>query len=299
MTIRQIGRAIIDGRPTVLLREDGRLFDLSFKRLPTSGAPCDVLRFALADDLRADNPLPADVINHELPLSAMLDLLSPLTCQSKLICIGTNYTDHMVEMGITETPRFPYAFLKPWTTIAVPGVVVRLPGQSKMVDWEAELGVVIGHKAKSVAASSALSYVAAYAPINDVSARDWLDDRPSVGVDWVMQKGFDGFTPLGPWLTLASSIPDPQELRIECHLNTKLVQRSSTANMVFSVAKIIEHLSAIMTLLPGDVIATGTPAGVGYAKSPRMFIRDNDIVSVTVGSLGELRTRFVAENGTK
>jgi 2-keto-4-pentenoate hydratase/2-oxohepta-3-ene-1,7-dioic acid hydratase in catechol pathway len=221
--------------------------------------------------------------------------LAPVERPLHLLCIGTNYRDHIAEMGISTNPGFPYAFLKPLTTIAPPAGPVMLPAVSSMVDWEAELGVVIGRRARQVAVETALEHVAGYMPVNDVSARDWVENRPNLGIDWVMQKGSDGFTPMGPWVTLARHVPDPQALAVKCLVNGEVMQDSSTANMLFSVAEIIAHVSRFMTLSPGDVIATGTPAGVGFGMKPRRFIADGDLVTVSVGSLGELNTRFVAE----
>lgn len=228
----------------------------------------------------------------EVPYEAFL---APVVRPLHLLCIGTNYRDHIAEMGIPTTPEYPYAFLKPLTTIAAPSGPVMLPNLSKMVDWEAELGVVIGRTARRVALKDALAHVAGYVPLNDVSARDWVENRPNLGIDWVMQKASDGFTPMGPWVTLAGHVADPQALPVQCRLNGQVMQDSSTANMLFSVAEIIAHVSKFMTLSAGDVIATGTPAGVGFGMKPRRFISDGDVVTVSIGDLGDLRTRFVAE----
>ena len=289
--IVQIGRAMIAGEPIALLRRAGRIETLS----SIIGSRGDRLEPLFANWPHVAATLTAAGPGQEVREDALGELLAPLDAPSKLVCIGTNYHDHVAEMGVTDLPKYPYALFKPATTIAPPGGPVTLPSMSRMVDWEAELGVVIGRRARHVRAGDALAYVAAYLPLNDVSARDWLDEQPSLGVDWVMQKAHDGFTPMGPWLTLAASIADPQQLPIRTLLNGTVVQDSSTANMIFPVAEIIAHLSAIMTLNPGDVIATGTPAGVGFARQPRLFIADGDVVTVDLGPLGALATRFVAE----
>ena len=297
MTTR-IGRALVDGTATALLGVDDQVFRLS-DVLP--GAPG--VGDGLLDPLVASWGDFADKLAGIAPSVAPLaadrigPYLAPLVSPPHLICIGTNYRDHIAEMRVPVDPQFPYAFLKPRTTIAPPAGPVSLPAMSAMVDWEAELGVVIGKTARHVPTGDALGCVAGYLPLNDVSARDWIESRPSLGIDWVMQKGHDDFTPLGPWITLAAAVPDPQALPVECRLNGEVVQNSSTADMLFSVAEIIVHLSAIMTLSPGDIIATGTPAGVGYGRTPRLFLKDGDVVTVSLGLLGAFETRFVGHDG--
>ena len=286
----QIGRAMVDGTPTALLRRGGRIETLQ----SVLGLSQDRLEPLFADWAMTSATLGTAAPGKEVMEEAIGAFLPPLEAVPKLICIGTNYHDHIAEMGVVELPQYPYAFFKPNTTIAPPAGPVAIPAMSKMVDWEAELGVVIARPARHVPVADALGYVAAYLPLNDVSARDWLENRPAVGVDWVMMKAHDGFTPMGPWLTLAAGIPDPQALPIRALLNGVVMQDSSTKNMVFSVAEIVAHLSSIMTLMPGDIIATGTPAGVGFARKPRLFIADGDVVTVDLGPLGKMETRFVA-----
>ncbi len=293
----RLGRARVDGRATALVELSGAAYALA-GLLP--GAPgvddgeLDPL-FArwnsYADRIAALDPsgkVPVEVAPHAF--------LAPVERPRHVIAIGTNYRDHIEEMGIPSDPVFPYAFLKPTTTIAPPAGPVTLPAVSAMVDWEAELGVVIGRTTRNVPEADALGVVAGYLPLNDVSARDWVEDRPSLGIDWIMQKAHDGFTPLGPWVTLASGVADPQALSVQCLINGELVQNSSTANMVFSVAAIISHLSRFMTLSAGDVIATGTPAGVGFGRKPRRFIAAGDVVTVALGELGSFDTHFVASD---
>ena len=220
-----------------------------------------------------------------------LQWLAPLLYPRKLICIGTNYQDHIAEMGITQRPRYPYSFLKPPTTTLIgSGTPVHLPEQAKLVDWEAELAVVIGQRAHHVRGEDAIACVAGYSLLNDVSAQDWIAEAPSVGIDWVMQKAFDGFAPMGPLITPAAFVPDPQHLSITLSVNGQVKQNSTTANMVFSVQQIIEHLTSIMTLEPGDVIATGTPAGVGYGKHPPEYLQSGDMMVVAIEGFGQLET---------
>lgn len=231
-----------------------------------------------------------DILPAELDRTA-IRWLSPLTYPRKLICIGANYLDHLTEMGVKELPHYPYSFLKPATTTLVgAGTLVSLPEQAKMVDWEVELAVIIGRKTHLVRGEEAMACVAGYSVLNDLSARDWIEESPPIGVDWVMQKGFDGFTPMGPFFTPAEFVSNPQNLSLTLSVNGEVKQDSNTANMIFSVQEVVEHLSAIMTLEPGDVIATGTPAGVGYAKKPREFLKPADHVKAEIEGLGVLET---------
>ena len=295
MTTIRFGRARIDGAATSLTEVGGSVYRLADVLPEASELPEGDLDafFAGWTDYAAlfDRLQVADLSTLRVEPDAFL---APLERPRHLIAIGTNYRDHIAEMGIPVDPAFPYAFLKPITTIAPPGGPVVLPSVTNMVDWEAELGVVIGRTVRNVDAAGALAAVAGYLPLNDVSARDWVEDRPALGIDWVMQKAHDHFTPLGPWITLASSISDPQSLPVQCRVNGELMQDGNTADMVFGVTEIVAHLSRFMTLSPGDIIATGTPAGVGFGRKPRRFIAPGDVVTVSLGELGSFDTRFVA-----
>lgn len=223
-----------------------------------------------------------------------LRFLPPIALPRKLICIGANYHDHIAEMPIPMTPSYPFAFLKPpSTTLRGSGAPVTKPAISQMMDWEAELAVVIGSYCRNVAAGDALSVVAGYANFNDLSARDWLANRPPIGVDWVRHKAFDGFAPMGPYFVPAAFVPDPDDLPVKLWVNGAIKQDSNTGQMVFGVRAIIEHLSSIMTLEPGDVIATGTPAGVGSGRKPPEFLNPGDEVRMEVGDFGTLVTPIV------
>ena len=296
LSVVRLGRAMLDGRPTSLTQLDGAIYRLCDVLDGTAEGIDESLDSIFRSwDNRGETIRALDARGAR-PIEVTYEaFLAPVERPSHLICIGTNYRDHIAEMGIPATPEFPYAFLKPLTTIAAPGGPVILPAVSAMVDWEAELGVVIGRRAKNVGVGQALGHVAGYVPLNDVSARDWVENRPNLGIDWIMQKASDGFTPMGPWVTLAKDIADPQALPMRCLVNGQVMQDSSTANMLFSVAEIIAHVSRFMTLSPGDVVATGTPAGVGFGMKPRRFIADGDVVTVSIGDLGDLTTRFVAE----
>jgi 2-keto-4-pentenoate hydratase/2-oxohepta-3-ene-1,7-dioic acid hydratase in catechol pathway len=219
---------------------------------------------------------------------------APIANPGKIVCIGSNFHDHIAEMAIPMTPSYPYSFVKPTNnTVRGSGDPVAVPRRVELMDWEAELGVVIGRECAYVSEADALDVIAGYLNFNDLSARDWLASRPPVGIDWVQHKAFDGFAPYGPYLVPARFIADPQQLPMRLDVNGVTKQDSSTAQMVFGVAAIIEHLSSIMTLMPGDIIATGTPAGVGHGAKPPQYLKAGDVVELEIGPLGTLITPIV------
>ena len=219
--------------------------------------------------------------------------LPPVASPGKIVCIGSNYHDHIAEMAIPMTPTYPYSFLKPANnTVRGSGDAVAVPKKARMMDWEAELGVVIGVECVDVTAARALDVVAGYLNFNDLSARDWLEKRPPVGIDWVQHKAFDGFAPMGPYLLPGRFVDDPQDLPVRLDVNGATKQASNTGQMVFGVAAVIEHLTSIMTLYPGDVIATGTPAGVGHGARPPQYLKSGDEIRMEIGLLGELVTHI-------
>jgi 2,4-didehydro-3-deoxy-L-rhamnonate hydrolase len=201
----------------------------------------------------------------------------------KIICVGLNYRDHAEETG-AELPKAPLLFAKWGNTLIGHGDPIVLPPESKEVDYEAELGVVIGTGGRHIAETHALDHVRGYICVNDVSARDlqFADGQ------WTRGKSPDTFCPVGPRLVPREEIADPQALAIRCILNGETLQDSTTANMVFSVAEIISYVSRTVTLDPGDLIATGTPAGVGVFRDPKILLKDGDEVTVEVEGLGAL-----------
>jgi 2,4-didehydro-3-deoxy-L-rhamnonate hydrolase len=217
-------------------------------------------------------------------------LLAPIPDPGKIMGIGLNYRDHAAETGM-PVPKTPVVFVKYSTAVVGPDVPIRLPAFSDQVDYEAELGVVIGDRARDVPASQALDHVFGYLNINDVSARDL---QFAEGGQWVVAKSLDTFAPLGPFLATADEIADPQDLRISCTVSGELAQDSNTSQMVFTVAELVSYLSRAVTLMPGDVIATGTPPGVGQSRTPPRFLRPNDTVEVEVEGLGVLKNPVVA-----
>lgn len=218
----------------------------------------------------------------------------PIARPGSIICIGANYHDHVAEMPVPMTPTYPFAFLKPVrNTLRATGEPVMAPRHVEMMDWEAELGVVIGTTCKNVSEENALDVVAGYVNFNDLSARDWIASRPGVGIDWVRHKAHDGFAPVGPYFVSSRFIPDPQDLPVTLSVNGSVKQNSTTGQMIYGVAQIIAHVSSIMTLYPGDIIATGTPAGVGHGRIPPEYLRAGDEVRMEIGPLGTLVTPII------
>jgi 2-keto-4-pentenoate hydratase/2-oxohepta-3-ene-1,7-dioic acid hydratase in catechol pathway len=233
-------------------------------------------------------------------------LLAPVLYPSAIYCAGANYADHAAAMAAREgnppppdphqQGQKPFHFIKASRTVADPGASVRLTGYSEAMDWEVELAAVIGRPAKDVTLERALDYVAGYMVSNDFSARD-RGRRPNVAptspfkMDWTKHKTFEGSCPIGPWIVPASDIPDPQNLGIRTWVNGVLKQDSNTAKMLFSLAEQIAQLSVNMTLYPGDLILTGTPAGTGAESGT--FLNAGDIVKVWVENIGEIENRMV------
>jgi 2,4-diketo-3-deoxy-L-fuconate hydrolase len=208
----------------------------------------------------------------------------PIARPEKIVAIGLNYEDHAAETG-AEIPDKPVVFTKYPNTIIGPGAPIRIPPITEQVDYEAELAVVIGRRAKNVSESEALDYVFGYTNANDVSARDL---QFSEGGQWTRSKSIDTFLPLGPYVATRDAIPDPQNLFIRAILNGETVQDGTTSRMIFSVAELVSFLSQGMTLEPGDVIITGTPPGVGMARDPQLWMKPGDEVSIEIEGLGTL-----------
>jgi 2-keto-4-pentenoate hydratase/2-oxohepta-3-ene-1,7-dioic acid hydratase in catechol pathway len=214
-------------------------------------------------------------------------LLSPVEPRA-ILCIGLNYRLHVGEFG-GELPKRPVLFMKNPAAVANPGDPILIPASCidpPQVDYETELAVVIGRITKNVSISEALDHVLGYTIGNDVSARRW--QKEAGGGQWVRGKSFDSFCPLGPALVTGDDIQDPQLLHLSCTINGRLVQDGSTADMIFSVAELVSYLSEDTTLLPGTVILTGTPSGVGFARTPPLFLTPRDTVSMTIEPIGTL-----------
>ena len=218
-----------------------------------------------------------------------LTLLPPIQNPAKIVCIGLNYRDHAAEVKL-PLPDYPSVFAKWPNTLIGDGAEIVIPPESNRVDYEAELAFVVGRRARRVAEVDALPYIAGYMCFNDVSVRDY-QSRTS---QWTIGKVFDTHGPCGPFLVTRDAIPDPQKLRIRTMIGDEVLQDSSTSEMVFGVARIVAELSAVMTLEPGDIVATGTPAGVGTSRNPRRWIKPGERVRVEIEGLGVLENPAVA-----
>ena len=216
----------------------------------------------------------------------------PFVGIGKFVAIGLNYSDHAKEAG-QPIPSEPFIFMKATTCINGPNDDIVQPKHSTKLDWEVELGVVIGSKAQYVSEADALGHVAGYCVVNDVSERGFQIGRP--GGQWDKGKGFDTAGPIGPWLVTPDEIRDPQALEMWLDLNGKRMQSGNTRTMIFGVARIVSDVSQYMTLLPGDIICTGTPPGVGFGVKPNpVFLKPGDVMTLGIKGLGEQRQKVVA-----
>ncbi|AOL34344.1 fumarylacetoacetate hydrolase family protein [Geobacillus thermoleovorans] len=220
---------------------------------------------------------------------ASVKIEAPVLKPNKIICVGHNYREHILEMK-RELPEYPVIFAKFSNTIIGPEDDIPLPPITNQLDYEAEFAFVIGKRARNVKQAEALEYVAGYTIVNDVTARD-LQRRT---IQWLQGKTLDGSAPMGPWLVTKDEIPNPHSLDISLTVNGEERQRSNTRNLVFNVHYLVEFLSHIMTLEPGDVICTGTPGGVGVARNPQVFLQHGDVVRIEVESIGVLENRVAA-----
>ncbi|CCW35733.1 2-keto-4-pentenoate hydratase/2-oxohepta-3-ene-1,7-dioic acid hydratase [Chthonomonas calidirosea] len=219
-----------------------------------------------------------------VPLSEV-QLLAPIADPPKILCVGQNYRDHCEEQN-QPIPERPILFSKYATAINDPeGIIPLLPGVSNQIDYEAELAVVIGRQGRNIPEAAAMDYVAGYLCANDVTARDiQYGDK-----QWVRGKTPDGFFPIGPYLVTADEIPDPHDLPISLTLNGQTMQSSNTSNLIFRIPYLISYFSRTITLQPGDILSTGTPGGVGVFRKPPVFLKEGDVVEVTIQGLGTLR----------
>lgn len=265
-----------------LLASDGTLRDLSGIIQDVNGAcvtPDGLRRIAERDP-------------KTLPVVAQVDRIGPcLKGVGKFICIGLNYIDHARETG-NEAPAEPVVFMKATSAIVGPNDNIVQPRGSTKLDWEVELGVVIGTKAKYVSEERALEHVAGYFLANDVSERAFQTEGTG---QWTKGKSCDTFGPIGPWFVTADEVPNPQDLRLWLDVDGVRRQDGTTANMIFSVARIVSYLSGLMTLHPGDVIITGTPAGVGQGMKPPVYLRPGQVITLGIEGLGEQSQTVVAE----
>jgi 2-keto-4-pentenoate hydratase/2-oxohepta-3-ene-1,7-dioic acid hydratase in catechol pathway len=267
------------------VRQDSRIADLAV--LGFLGTARDLLKsdpHALKDVIDRARHSPSAW--QEIPADMVFG--PPILDPDKILCIGLNYREHARESGL-EVPTVPVVFAKFRNSLIGSGTAIELPAISQQVDYEGELAVVIGKSCKNINVNEALTVVAGYSALNDVSARD-LQLQVS---QWTIGKAIDTFAPMGPGLVPAYLVPDPQKLELITRVNGHVVQQTVTSDMIFSVSEIIAYLSRAITLEPGDIIATGTPAGVGFKREPALFLQNGDVVEVEISSIGLLSNPIV------
>ena len=269
-----------------LIDDNGKLRDLSKKLKEIDGAALAPASLKALAKLKIDGlPLVRGKQRYGTPVAKI----------GKIVAIGLNYSDHAAETG-AKVPKEPIVFMKATTCINGPHDDVMLPRDSRKSDWEVELAVVIGTKAQYVTEEKALSHIAGYLICNDVSEREYQTER---GGQWDKGKGCDTFGPLGPWLVTRDEVPDPQNLDMWLDVNGQRQQTGNTRTMVFGVAHLVHYVSQFMTLMPGDVITTGTPPGVGMGKNPPTYLKPGDVMTLGVAGLGEQRQKVVAWKGKR
>lgn len=264
-----------------LLDAEGRIRDLSGT---IDDVDLRVLGDKQLDALRRIDPA-------SLPEAPKAARIGPCVASiGKIVCVGLNYSDHAAESNL-PVPTEPILFLKPSSAVCGPDDNVEIPRGSRKTDWEVELGVVIGRRAKYVTESEALDHVAGYCIVNDVSEREFQLERP--GGQWDKGKSHDTFAPIGPWLVTRDEVGDPQALSMWLDVNGTRYQSGSTQTMVFGVATLVAYVSRFMTLEPGDIVSTGTPPGVGMGQKPPVFLKAGDVMTLGIEGLGEQRQRCI------
>ena len=264
-----------------LLDDEGRIRDLGRFVDDIAG---EHLTAAGLDALRTVDVASLPIVDRDVRLGAAVGRIG------KFICVGLNYADHAAESGM-PVPDQPILFMKATSAVIGPDDAVVIPRDSFKTDWEVELGVVIGDKAHDVPIETALEHVAGYAVINDLSEREFQLEH---GGQWVKGKSCDTFGPIGPWLVTRDEVSDPQSLALWLEVNGHRYQNGNTRTMVFTVAKLVSYISRYMTLMPGDVISTGTPPGVGLGQKPPVYLKAGDVMELGIEGLGRQRQQTVA-----
>jgi 2-keto-4-pentenoate hydratase/2-oxohepta-3-ene-1,7-dioic acid hydratase in catechol pathway len=264
-----------------MLDKAGKLRDLS---ATIADINPETLAPAALDRLRKLDPASLPLVAGEPRIGACVTQIP------KIVCVGLNYTDHAKETN-SPIPKEPILFMKATSSLNGPHDEVMLPKGSQKSDWEVELGIVIGSVMRYVSVHDALKHIAGYCIVNDVSEREFQIER---GGQWTKGKSADTFCPIGPWLVTADEVPDPGKLELFLEVNGKTMQKGTTANLIFHVAHIVSYISHFMTLMPGDVIPTGTPAGVGLGMKPPVFLKPGDTMRLGITGLGEQHQKVVA-----
>ena len=266
-------------KPAVL-DKSGKIRDLSSKIKDLSP---EFLNFSTINNLKNLN------LNDLPELSKNERIGSCINKPGKFVAIGLNYSDHAKETGL-KTPTEPIVFMKATSSICGPNDNIEMPKDSTKLDWEVELGIVIGKEAKNISEEEASSYIFGYCAVNDVSEREWQIEKLG---QWVKGKSGDTFGPTGPYLVTQDEIPDINNLNLILEVNGKKMQSGNTKNMMFNTNFILSYLSKFMSLQPGDLVTTGTPAGVGMGKKPQIFLKNGDKIKLSIDSLGEQKTKVV------
>ncbi|XP_046462690.1 fumarylacetoacetate hydrolase domain-containing protein 2-like [Daphnia pulex] len=269
-----------------LQKTNGKIVDLS-KALPSSRSLIDALTKLGSKGLvdRATQNLNGDERDYD-----QCEIMAPITSPSKVACVGLNYRDHCEETG-KPVPAEPIFFSKFPSCIVGPFDGIPYPEVTKELDWEAELAVIIGKQGKNIDPTEAKAHIFGFTVAHDVTARDWQFNKN--GGQWLLGKAMDGFCPLGPCIVTADEIPDPHKLAISCRVNGELKQNSSTSQLVHGVYDCVAWLSKFCTLLPGDIILTGTPPGVGAFAKPPLFLKKGDVVECEVEKIGIIRNQIM------
>ena len=275
-----------EGSPRLGVVEEDGIVDLA---VAAPELPRDMAALLAAGEGALRRASAATAAAKRLPLGSVT-LGPPIARPPKFLAIGLNYADHVAEAGL-ERPSLPTVFNKQSTCVAGPRDPVHMPRVSRVLDYEGELGFVIGRRCRHVPRERAHEVIAGYLVVNDVSVRDWQLRVPT----WTMGKSFDTHGPIGPWLTTADELSDPHALRLRTWVGSELRQDSNTKHLIFDCFAIVEHLSTAFTLEPGDVIATGTPGGVGIASKPPRLLNAGDVVRVEIEGLGALENPVIEE----
>ena len=278
-----------ENRPGAIVKRDGREAIVDLLAADAS-LPSSIRALLEAGPLALQKAETAAEEATDLLEMSAIKLAAPIPNPDKILCIGLNYADHAAESG-QPLPDYPIVFSKYSNTVIGSGDAIVLPKVTDQVDYEAELGFVIGKRARHVSEADALEYVAGYLNVNDVSARDY-QTRTS---QWTMGKSFDTFAPMGPALVTADELPDPHNLAIRLWIGDDTLQDSSTSQLIFSVPQLLADISEVMTLEPGDIVSTGTPPGVGAARTPPRWLRPGETVNMEIEGLGVLSNLVVAE----
>lgn len=275
-----------DGSTRLGLADGDEIVDLA---AAAPGLPREMIAFLEAGTEAMETARGAIAQGARIPL-ADVRLEAPIARPPKFLAVGLNYADHVAESGM-DTPEHPTIFNKQSTCVTGPSDPVHVPKASHVLDYEGELGIVIGRRGRHVSRDDAADYIAGYVIVNDVTVRDWQFRTPT----WTMGKSFDTHGPIGPWIVTTDEIVDPHQLALRTYVNEELRQESNTKQLIFDCFFLVEHFSTAFTLEPGDIIATGTPGGVGILSKPPQILKAGDVVRIEIDGIGEIENPIIDE----